>query len=156
MARIGAAGAGATINTARPSSTARAADISAQTMHGLGGSAKQRSQQQHLQQLRRYDQPNDNQGMLSELDYRYPHNSGGVALYEQTLRQFRSLEPTPHPSNNNPISHRPITRKTKDNSLNSTIKRGPNFQQGPPSKGTREAQNASNTNRSIQKNKSNF
>jgi len=95
--------------------------------------------------------------MLSELDYRFPNNSGGVTLYEQTLRQFRSLDPTPHPSNNNPISHRPVTRKLKDNSLNSTIKRGPNFQQGPPSKLTKEQQqHTTSTNRSIQKNKSNF
>ena len=156
MARTGAAGAGVTINTARPNSTARAADLAAQNMHARGGSAKQKSQHQHLQQMRRYDQPTDNQGMLNELDYRFPNNGGGgVTLYEQTLRQFRSLDPTPHPSNNNPISHRPVTRKLKDNSLNSTIKRGPNFQQGPPSK-VKEAQNTSSANRSIQKNKSNF
>lgn len=107
--------------------------------------------------MRRYDQPSENQGMLTELDYRFPNNSGGVTLYEQTLRQFRSLDPTPHPSNNHPISHRPVARKLKDNSLNSTIKRGPNFQQGPPSKLSKEQlQHTSSTNRSIQKNISNY
>jgi len=55
MARTGAAGAGVTINTARPNSTARATDMAAQNMHALGGSAKQKSQQQQLQQMRRYD-----------------------------------------------------------------------------------------------------